>query len=248
MKLFLRRADTLDLITRRFGSVAEFARAWAAADEKTAKDRTSIYRYLDKGISSATMAIYEMCGELDVDPVALLDLERGKMLSDFERLRLSFYYGGPAIKKLKPLVPMFMPGPEWPSDEIPIKYYGRPWCVSRFTHDAKGETGKYALVKINKSSEVEDYVPLAFHFAYRRLGATDRSWRPYGSLIHLAPTTTLISEAGDFQQAQESLVGSVHAETHFGDGPAEFKLVSLHEFRVEIEFPSRAEMTVRFEA
>lgn len=248
MKLFLRKADTLDLISRKFGSVAEFAREWAAADETAAKDRTSIYRYLDKGISSATMAIFELCGALDVDPVALLDLERGKMLGEFEKLRLSFYYGGPAIKKLKPLIPMFMPGPEWPSNEIPTKHYGRPWYDRQFTHDAEGETGKYALLKIDEGPDVEDYVPLAFHFAYRRLGATDRSWRPYGSVIHLSPITTLISESGDFQQAEETSAGSVHAETHFGEGPAEFKVISLHQFSVEIEFPSTAENVVCFEA
>ena len=96
-------------------------------------------------------------------------------------------------------------------------------------------------------ADTDRYIPRAYHFAYRRLGAKDKMWRPYGTVMAYHNEVCLISESGDFQKVSDVRSSRVvAAETYFGIGDSEFRVASLHPFELQVNAPSQEETCVRF--
>lgn len=253
MALRISRDTTLDLIEQKFGSVDNLVVEWeervrtGKIKNVRSRNRSTIYRWLDKGLPSGKDTVFGFCGVLDVDPISILDLERSGLLKNFGKVRRAFQLGLTSTSPFRALWEMFSPGPNWPSDSIANSYYGRSWHIEEFEHDASNVKNEYALLEMVLTDKVACYQPVAFHVAYRRKSARDKMWRPYGSVIRLAGVIRLISESGDFQERQNKCTNDrVRVETYFGPGAVEFRIVSLHEFDLSIVFPSEACNVVRF--
>ena len=72
-------------------------------------------------------------------------------------------------------------------------------------------------------------------------------WRPYGAVVGFENEVLLFSESGDRRQVQaDGSPKTVAVETYFGEGPAEFRIASLHDFDLTLEAPSKEKSAVRF--
>lgn len=141
--------------------------------------------------------------------------------------------------------PLYAAEIDWPNHQIARAFYGRPWHVGEFTHDATNTTNVHAALIFRDHAADAPIVPRTYHFAYRRLGVADRMWRPYGVVIGFATEVVLVSEAGDYQMVERGF-RPVMAETHFGPEPAEFRVTSLHPFDQTLEVPSTQQSCGRF--
>lgn len=253
MKLFVRKPLLLSLIEKKFGGVENFVSNWGVQIAEgrilggRVKDSATIYRWLNNGLPANSDDVFGFFGALDLDPIAVLDVEKSGILKNFQKIRLAFQFGRKS--QLAPLNEMFYPGPFWPSNALAERYYGRKWSTIEFAHEPNGVRNVYALLKLRIANSVLEYLPIAIHIAYRRKAAVDKMWRPYGSIIRINNQTRLLSESGDFQEKldQEDF-RLVRAETYFGPSPVEFKLASLHSFAMpDIEAPSTAVGVVRFD-
>lgn len=195
---------------------------------------------------SKSDALFGLAGTLDVDPVSVLDLQSDRFAELFAKERRLLQIEEAYHSPLSPLRALYFASPLWPHDEVATGYYGRPWLVKEFEHEAKEHLNVYAAVYLESLTADPPY-PRTYHFAYRRAGDASRMWRPYGAVIGFKNEVLLFSESGDRQEVQTG--GSpmtVTVETYFGEGPAEFRIASLHDFRLTLEVLSKGKSAVRF--
>ena len=239
------------LIETRYGSIDDFLVHWEhrveARRQKTgsARNRATLYRWLRQGIPSREDDIYGFSAALGVDPVAILNLSREFVERTFSKERLWFQLNAVSRSPLAPLWLLYRPSPSWPNTEITHRYYGHAWHTLDFDHDPQVRANVYAAVKMTTDATAP--LPRVYHFAYRGTNARDSMWRPYGSVIRFSAKTVLVSESGDYQE--DTLARSADfcvAETHFGEGPAEFRVASLHPFTGSVSAPSLEDGAVRF--
>lgn len=249
----LRRELVRVLIERRFSSVGDLVVAWeervhsGAQKAGKARDRATIYRWLDKGLPSNRSDIFGFAAMLDVDPVALLDISEEYIRNSYGRERRLFQLGMANRSPLAAFWPIYTPGPGWPNAEVSHPYYGRDWCTADFAHDPANIANVYAAVRLRSAAADDPIIPRAYHFAYRRTGSPDRMWRPYGTVVGYESEVSLLMENGTYQRQPDARSPStVVAETWFGLGPAEFRVASLHEFEVAVLMPSEEHRVVRF--
>jgi hypothetical protein len=239
------------IIKRRFGSVDHLVVEWehrvATGVQKTgvARDRATIYRWLQAGLPSQTDDVFGFAAMLDVDPVALLSIDRKYVHEQFGRERHFFRLRRRRGTHLAPLWPIYAADTIWPNHELALMYYGRRWHMADFNHDPRRIADVYAAVLLQSAGPKDD-TPRVFHFAFRRVGVSDRAWRPYGAVIASEEDIVLVSESGDYQKVARQKTPPVPVETHFGPGPADFRLVSIHPFDLTLEVPSRQQGCVRF--
>lgn len=253
MAVHLNRELIRALIEERFRSVDVLVVEWeervrtGAQRTGRARDRSTVYRWLERGAPSKRDEIFGLAGVLDVDPVALLDIEGGQVQGRFAEERRLFQLGLTHLSPFAPFWSLYTPGPHWPSAEIANTYYGRSWFVQEFSHDPTKIVNTYAAVHLLSASREAGLAPKTYHFAYRRTESPDGMWRPYGTVIGYRHEVCLISESGDFQrQPDQRSSRTVVAETYFGQGPADFCLASLHGFEISVEAPSSEPASVRF--
>ena len=241
------------LIAERFQSVDELEVEWeervrsGAQRLGRARDRSTVYRWIDRGLPAKRDDIFGFAAVLDIDPVALLDLEGEQVQPRFAEERRLFQLGLTHLSPLSPFWSLYTPGAHWPSPEVARNYFGRAWCAQEFSHGPATIANVYAAVNLQSIVEPGSVAPRTYHFAYRRSGARDGMWRPYGTVIGYRQEVCLISESGDFQKRpDERSSGAVVAETYFGQGPADFRIASLHDFDCSVQAPSSEPAAVRF--
>lgn len=251
----LRGDLVLSLIKRRFQSMDGLIAAWVERVDSRiqkvgkARDRATIYRWLDKGLPSNRSDLFGFAAMLDVDPVALLDVGEEYLKKRYGRERRLFQLGMANRSPLAAFWPIYTPGPGWPNAEVSHPLYGRAWCTADFAHDPATIANVYAAVQLRSAVADAPLLPRAYHFAYRRAGSPDEMWRPYGTVVGYEGEVCLLMENGTYQRkpdAQSPVV--VTAETWFGPGPAEFRVASLHGFEVAVQVPSEEDGAVRFMA
>lgn len=255
MAVPLQRDLVRALIELRFPTMSDLVVAWEERVETgrqkagRARDRSTLYRWLERGLPSNRDDIFGFAAVLDVDPVALLDITEEYLRKGYGRERRLFQLGQANRAPLSAFWSIYTPGPGWPNAEVAHTFYGRPWCTSDFAHDPAKIANVYAAVSLRSRSADPPIVPRAYHFAYRRAGAPDAMWRPYGTVVGYEGEVCLVAENGDYQRKIEGQSPTiVVAETWFGPGPAEFRVASLHEFDVMVQAPSEGREVVRFNA
>ena len=255
MAIPLRKELVQALIQQRFGAIDDLVVAWAervasgVQRRGRARDRASLYRWMKRGLPSNRDDILGFAGILDVDPIAILDVDDAFIDKFFAMERRRMLLGAESRSLLSPFWPIYTPGPAWPNDEIAHSYYARPWFVQDFAHDPAKVSNVYAAVHLHSTAGDAELAPRTYHFAYRRTGARDGMWRPYGVVIGYRHEVRLISDSGDYQRLSDDRSNRLVAvETYFGAGPAEFRIASLHDFTIEVEAPAREDVAVRFEA
>lgn len=255
MSIPLRTEMIRDLIARRFGSVDDLVVEWeerirsGRQRKGKARNRGTVYRWLDEGMPTRKDDILGFAALLDVDPVALLRIDEEFIRQHYGRERRLFQLGALGRSRLAAVWAIYLPGGSWPDPSIARAFYGYDWTTRDFRHDPKVVSNAYACFSFTPTATERPAVPWVVHFAYRRMGARDGMWRPYGTVILTGRAIMLISENGDLQE--KHVIGtapSISVETHFGPGGAEFRVASLHAFEVTVTVPSRETECVRFEA
>lgn len=243
------------LIEQDFGSIDELAIEWeervVSGRQRVgrARDRSTIYRWIDRGLPSKQNDVFGFASVLGVDPLAILKIDGQYIQKNFGRERRSFQLGLVNRTPLSPFWPIYFPSPEWPNQEIAHNFYGRPWFIQDFMHDASATPSAYAAVYLSLQNTGHTMAPKIYHFAYRRRNARDGMWRPYGTVIGYQDSVSLVSENGDYQSLSDERSNKlIVAETHFGPGSAEFRIAALHDFCVQINVPSEERVAVRFVA
>lgn len=249
------KADLVhDLIRRRFGSVDNLVVEWehrvatGLQKQGQARDRASVYRWISSGLPSKVDEVFGFAATLDVDPVALLAIDRKYVHEQFGRERRWFRLNRPRGTHLLPIWAIYSAEMGWPNQELAEAYYGRRWHVFDFAHDPAVISNVYAAIVFRDLVAGDPVAPRTYHFAYRRVGVSDKMWRPYGAVTGFEREVVLVSESGDYQSVDRTSGAPVVVETHFGPGPAEFRVVSLHAFHAAIEAPSTGRPCVRFGA
>ena len=253
MAIPLRTEMIKDLIAHRFGGVDDLVVEWEervrTGQQKIgkARNRGTVYRWLDEGLPSRKEDILGFAALLDVDPVALLRIDDEFVRLHYGRERRLFQLGILGQSQLAAFWAIYIPGGSWPDRSIARSLYGRDWATRDYSHDPALVSNVFACFKFTPSTVAAEWSPWVVHFAYRRAGARDGMWRPYGSVLRIGPTVLLISESGDLQERTlGETASSIAVETHFGPGAAEFRVASLHAFELDVEAPSREACSLRF--
>jgi hypothetical protein len=255
MAIPLRTEMIRDLIADRFGGVDDLVVEWEervrAGQQKIgkARNRGTVYRWLDEGMPSHKEDILGFAALLDVDPVALIRIDDEFIRLYFGRERRLFHLGILGQSQLAAFWAIYIPGGSWPDPAIARTLYGRNWTTVEYRHDPALVSNVFACFSFTPEASAGACSPWVVHFAYRRAGARDGMWRPYGSVIRIGRTVSLISESGDLQERTLGETdSSIAVETHFGPGAAEFRVASLHRFELDVAAPSQQACSLRFSA
>lgn len=116
MAITLNRELVQQLITQKYGSVDELVVEWeerAKANKKAkrqARDRSTIYKWLNSGLPTNQDVVFEFSGLLDVDPIAIIDTSKKFIDENFARERQSFQFLQKKNTILASFRAMFIPG------------------------------------------------------------------------------------------------------------------------------------------
>ena len=255
MAIPLRTEMIREFIAHRFGSVDDLVVEWEervrTGQQKIgkARNRGTIYRWLDEGLPSRKEDILGFAALLDLDPIALLRIDDEFVRQHYGRERRLFQLGRLGQSRLAAFWSIYFPGGVWPDPSIARTLYGRDWVTWEHRHDPEVLRNEFACFRFTPSTATDPSTPWVVHFAYRRVGARDGMWRPYGSVMRIGRTLLLISESGDLQERTVGEVASsIAVETHFGPGAAEFRVASLHAFSLTVVAPSHETNCLRFQA
>lgn len=244
-----------ELIRHRWDSVDELAIGWAdrcdARIQKAgrARDRATIYRWLKLGLPNRRDEVLGLCAALDVDPFVLVDLDSGAFSRLFERERLLFLLNRANASRLSALWSLVRPAPHWPDARVSHDYYARDWTTFDFVHRAEAAINVFALFRLCEPfGQADTDRNRTYYFAYRKLGATDGLWRPYGIVRQRGREAICLAEMGHIQKCELDDPDRVDVETFFGPGPAEFRVAALHQFEAEVVVPSQGTGALRFPA
>jgi hypothetical protein len=224
------------LIERHHGSIDVFSARWATIAPQFAKGRSTIYRWLESGISGSRNEFYSFCSFLNVDPLAILDYERIGYFSRFYRLRIAFQHGLMRSSAWLDFAAIYLPSNDWPSDQEARRFWPAGWHRKSFVADNPAGTEGYARLKVAYEPDPGE-VPRCALVAYRRLFPREEMWRPYGWIISDKGGARLFSENGYHASDSTRADGQAAFRTHFGTAPVEFRIASLHQFAVDVDFP-----------
>lgn len=228
------------IFDERFGGIANFAEEWADSGksrESAQRSVKTIYAWLKNGLPTTKNTLYNFASALDVDPVALIDFDRGDLRKNFARLRRSFLLGGLNAGGFRPLYDLFHPSRTWPPRSLSQKFYQRDWTTWQFEHTAESVINTYAVIAVRGDDSVLPAWPRAFHIAYRRKQNADGMWRPFGAVISRFGEAILAHENGDIQRTALPSRAAHHLRfhTYFGPSPVEFRLTCLHPFSGDVQ-------------
>lgn len=254
MPIFLRQEVTSRLVHELHGGFEGLAAAWEeAADQRPdfprAKQRATIYRWLPYGVPVKKynffslrrnpvldLQIFAFCSLIDVDIMSIFDFHRNGYFSQFAKIRRLIALGHQALDEYAPLLAMFAPAETWPSNDISSLCYGRNWFSYEFTNVDEWRSLDYILLKINFLRAPASN-PRAVHIAYRRAKTRDTMWRYYGTVIAIDGRLELYNEGGDFQSMPQRSIEEIVFRTYYGGRPVEWRIASIHEFSIELEYP-----------
>lgn len=248
MAIFLRQELTSRLIHTLHGGFDQLAAAWEELAESRPgfpkpKQRSSVYRWLMNGVPtkrhwgrSPDLQYFGLCALLDVDPLAIFDFERNGYFSRFSAIREALYIGPQRLGSLASIVEMYRPGPNWPSDLVATKCYGRNWFASEFTSREDWQLNCYFLVRAVFDLPTNTF-PRGVHIAYRLKESIDRMWRYYGTVLAVDGDLHLYSENGDYQTMRGAAQMEIKFRTYFSGRAVQWRVASLHSFSLDIEMP-----------
>lgn len=216
-------------------------------EEISSKERVKIDGWMSDDSMPQIEELLSISAALDIDIVTVLNLNEDGLIKEFNDIQSMFQGSSNKRSVLRQLWGIFSQNTEWPSNSLIQQFYKRSWFSMEFEHTANHMVNHYALIKIS-TLEISSTHPIAFHFAFRNKGRTNSPWRPYGSVIRSKNQVNLVHISGEIQTKKFKIPEDLlQVETHFGSGPAEFKISSIHKFLIKVEYPSSAsEDVLRF--
>lgn len=244
MKLHVDTKLAHRLFDEKFGGIENFGKEEIDFTETVVKttrpsqpSATKIYRWLKDGLPSSRNTVFGFFGTLDVDPVAMIDLDKSELQRIFGRLRHAFMMGGFNAGGFGVLFDIYKPSPDWPDNSLAQQYYARDWIIFDFDHPAEDFKNSHVTLTLRGDDSVSAGWPRAYHIAYRRYQNADGLWRPYGVVFSRFNEVVLAHENGHIQTIELPYQSehNVKFKTYFGGGPAEFRICSLHPFSGTLE-------------
>ncbi len=233
-------------IDRLFGGkVASVLNRWPT---EFPPNRSTISRWLQrKSLPHSAEQLLSLAGALDLDPFALWQIKPAtfpllcmRVLKAYRQDKWESLLDASSFIK-----PFFSPASDWPPTPMARRYFRRKWYATQFRHTALEQRNYYSGLSIQPVGKQFNQV---WHFAWRD-PIRQAVWRPYGFVRRFRSKVTLYGYGGLVDHTElepgESLV---HVETWFGEGAAEFSVISLHSFELKVlrAIPSGA-MKVRFD-
>ena len=231
------RLDLIEkCVTENFrGSIAQLAESWPV---EPAPHRSTVLRWLKMGaLPRSAKDFLALAGALDVDPFALwslrveiFDLLCSRILRVSRERRWSQLHVTLAF-----LDPFIGPLAEWPPSHVAEEYYHRSWRTFDFEYPAQDRQNYYAAIGIEPGSTTRFAEPQIWHFAYRDAGIRGAAWRPYGFVEVFGLDVRLFNFSGLTDAIQLSQrYCPFFVETWFGQGAAQFRITSLHDFQFSL--------------
>lgn len=203
--------------------------------EDAVPDRSTIYRWRDGQLPRSSDDLLILCGLLDVDPLAVLALPKGRERAALQALYFGFWVGQWKQPGLSFLRQFFGHHLIWPPPTIGDHSFHRPWQTAEFSHTPTERSNVYALLEV--SGEVHVYAdrPQVFHFAYQQPSHFGQRWIQYGFVVRHRSSIRLLNITSDIQTYDADDIGAPsHVETWFGPMATNFRVASLHELKVHI--------------
>lgn len=243
MKIRVNPALAHRLFEQKFGGIENFVEEWRdvsqpmVGSDMSSRSVKTVYGWLNKGFPMNQDTLFSFFGALDVDPVALIDIDRSELRKNFGRLRQAIMLGGLNAGGFRPLFDLFRPSAGWPDSGLAQQYFRRDWTRFDFIHDAVAVKSTDVTITVRGDNSVPVSWPRAFHIAYRRQSNADGLWRPYGTVLSRFDEAILVHENGNIQRTEQPARTShqLSFKTHFGPAPAEFRLASFHPFQSTVE-------------
>jgi hypothetical protein len=243
--------ELLDSLIKARGGVRAFVDEWNAV-AKTADDHpnnSTVYRWIKgESLPKNSDLFLRLAGRLDVDPFALIAVTDGDILAAAEELVRVVQHTVTPPSWLQFVHGFFGRQLAWPPEDLAKAYFNRRWHISSFTHDATERTNFYARLILSQSTDKER--PQVFHFAYRHPTRFHARWLQYGLVRVRGRSIALHHIDGHIARLDRSTLDEpIHVETWFGQGPAIFRVASLHSFTHTIDISAGvAAKAVRFPA
>jgi hypothetical protein len=209
-------------------------------------DGSTVTRWI-KGTPPRTVErLLGLAATLDLDPFALWRIESKWTAAVYARVLVAVRTRRwsklhPALSFLDGFVG---PTANWPPREIAPRFFGRPWAVSEFRHQATERRNYFASVRI-EPKDVDSHSDRVWHFAWRD-DADSALWRPYGFVRLTGNALKLYSFSGVVDQVDVVSSQRFWVETWFGEGAARFRVASLHPFSLKLECDDTPPKAVRF--
>lgn len=261
MAIPINKAFVSELINGRWDTVDELEKGWAErvgiGHQKvgTARDRATIYRWLTQGLPNKRDEIFGLSAALGIDPMVMLDLE-SSAFQKLLKLEWVFFLANMENRaRMSALWPLVRPSAHWPNLSVSHDYYSCNWTTIEVRHDAASLCNVYAQFRLHADpDEDQKSTHRIYYFAYRRHGARDGFWRPYGIVRKRGFEAICVGHNGDMMEQPDGRPtvtkvddnGVLDVETFFGPGPADFKIACIHPFALECIVPSRAASCLRF--
>jgi hypothetical protein len=264
--VFLKEDLTIRLVMDKFETFEKLEDAWEEAYKVIIKTKPhfskpkksqTLERWMTEGVPIKT-SNYEMlykreldaqlfafCSLLDVDALAIFDYEKNGYFSSFAKIRQLIYFGSRALGAFAPILQMYGPAEEWPSNDIARIYYDRPWFTDEFSNESNWKSSNYILVKAKFIEPIRSN-PRAVHIAYRRVGVPDIMWRYYGTVLSIDGVLHLYNESGGYLHMDQTENDEIRFRTYFGGREVVWRVASLHEFELKKIHPFNDESTIGF--
>jgi hypothetical protein len=228
MEIRLNGMRLRELVSER-GGIERFLELWDwHGSEKL--DRTTIHRWGKGKLPKNKERLMQLCRTLDVDPFALLDAGDGNSMAAMDELFELFQSTSESWAALEFLRPFLGRQKQWPPAEVAMALK-REWVVREFTHDPEWRSNYFVTVELSRT--MVGISPQVYHFAFRHPSAFTARWLGYGLVIRDGKTATLWHIGGRRQQMEMAEGKPTRVNTWFGQGPAIFKVSSLHDFALK---------------
>jgi len=210
------------------GGAAAFVKAWLDEHPDDTIDKTNVSRWIrSKAWPKESAKFLRLAALLDVDPFALLapDGTPSSVADRIINIVQNRRFIPPAVGFMHDF---FGRQKKWP----PSLTRDMPrWKFHEFRHDPTRRANCYALVLLTSEPHRIEMRPQTFHFAYRNPADFGGRWLQYGCVFRHRLKASLWHIKG---QTGELLVPTLAdptpVKTWFGQGPAVFRVASLHPF------------------
>ena len=235
--------DLLDqLISQRFPrGVSELQSVW---DDQGGPDRTTLYRWRKKGgLPKSSEDYLRLCGLLNVDPFSLLATSENEFHRVVDRLTEAHQDNSATFHPALKFIEEFMGRKRvWPPTDLLESFYTNfVWFTEEFEYTAGDRRFYYQCLELSGDTRLPDMHPQVFHFAFRHPSLFGKRWLQYGYLVRTGLGVQLIHINGHSEK-YEVRQGSdpTFVETFFGDGPAIFRIASIHPFSLRLSGEQKA--------
>lgn len=232
----LRQSLLRDLMREKLKGYPGFSLAWPLPTR--IPNRATVWRWLNGKSPVAPGFVLALAGAFDLDPCALFEITPKAYASLCRALVRSIgtNHAYPLTHDLQWLASFVVPREDWPCNDIPSQYFKRRWTIHSFRHTAKQAKNYFQKLSVTAPPRTCGE-PQVWHFAFRDQTPNSLLWIPYGFVERTTQTIGLFHYHARGHSTRVQIPPDTNTfvvETWFGPGPAEFRVASLHDFKLTL--------------